>query len=102
MSLKEVLKDESFVSGDEIVPLTIAGKQVEFKVRKLGWLEMQAVWSRAASQDQNPLALLVKAAVSVEGATFTYEEISQLKEEYAQPLFEAVAKLNDVPNTEKK
>lgn len=92
------LDKSSFVSEKIPVEVPNGDKKLTLYVRELGYLEV----TKAYSEQENILPRLIVAAVTDEnGERFTLEEVLSLKKEVADPLIEAVLKVNSSGREEK-
>lgn len=66
-------------------------------VNEIGFLQSQNIAVNASREGANGLALLVAECVTdKDGNKFTYDEVCRLKKEFAEPLFEAVIKMQGI------
>lgn len=95
--------ESAFVTGKKEVILKSNNKEIKFFAHELGYVDIQNIADQTRKGNKNWIALLISEAITdAEGNKFTYEEAKNLKEQYAQPLFEALVAINNFDKEEKK
>lgn len=86
---------DAFVAGRKEVVLKYNGEDITFYANELGFLASQHIAVQAGAEGKNGLALLVAESITdADGVKFTYDEITKMKREFAEPLFNAVVELH--------
>lgn len=101
MSFSKSMVD-AFVGGKKEITVQYKGKDVKFYANELGYLTTQNIALQANTNGKNGLAMLVAESITdADGNKFTYDEIVNLKKEYAEVFFAAVSEMFGKEGAEK-
>lgn len=96
------LDKSSYVGGSVAVEVPNGEGKLTLYAHELGYLEVVKAYSKITSGEENGIAMLVAASVAdKDGNKFTLDEVIKLKKSVAEPLFDAVLKINTLAGTEK-
>jgi len=96
------LDKSAFVSDESLeVIVQVSGKPLTLYVKELSYLRIMDIYANK-KEGSSSLACLIAASISdKDGNQFTIEEAMNLKKEIAEPLIEAVLKINSLSGAEK-